>query len=128
MIVGVGVDLVEVPRIAEALAHPRWGARFEARVFCPGEIAYCRRRRATAQSFAARFAAKEAVMKALGRGYLGGGIGWRQIEVVRERGRPSVTLSGRARQRADEIGIARLHLSLTHTAAFAVAYVVAETE
>jgi holo-[acyl-carrier protein] synthase len=127
MIIGIGVDLTEVPRIADALANPRTGARFEARVFTPGEIAYCRRRRAAAESFAARFAAKEAAMKALGRGFLGGGVGWQQIEVVRGRGRPTLVLSGRARQEAEKLGIARLHLSLTHTEKFAVAYVIAES-
>ncbi len=126
MIIGVGVDLTEVPRIAAALSHPRTGSRFEAKVFTAGEIGYCRRRRSSMESFAARFAAKEATMKALGRGYLGGGIGWRQIEVVRERGRPTLVLSGRAQRQAEELGIKRLHLSLTHTAAFAVAYVIAE--
>ncbi|HUI25209.1 MAG TPA: holo-ACP synthase [Candidatus Kryptonia bacterium] len=127
MIIGIGVDLIEVPRIAESLAHPRTGARFEARVFTPAEIAYCRKRRSFAESFAARFAAKEATMKALGRGYLGGGIGWLQIEVVRERGRPTLTLTGRAKQQAESLGITRFHLSLSHTAAFAIAYVIAES-
>jgi len=126
MIIGVGVDLIEVPRVAAALSNPRTGARFEAKVFTPGEIAYCRRRRSAMESFAARFAAKEAVMKALGRGYLGGGIGWRQIEVVRERGRPTLLLSGRAKRQADELGVRRLHLSITHTNSFAAAYVIAE--
>lgn len=127
MIIGVGVDLIEVPRIAQALGHPRTGARFEARVFTPAEIVYCRKRRSFEESFAARFAAKEATMKALGRGYLGGGVGWLQIEVVREqRGRPTLTLTGRAQQQAESLGITRLHLSLTHTAAFAIAYVIAE--
>jgi holo-[acyl-carrier protein] synthase len=128
MIVGVGVDLIEVSRIAEALANPRTGARFEQKIFTPGESAYCRRRKSFAQSFAARFAAKEAVMKALGRGYLGGGIGWRQIEVRRERGRPTIALSGRAQQEAATLGIRRWHLSITHTDAFAVAYVIAERD
>jgi holo-[acyl-carrier protein] synthase len=127
MIIGVGIDLIEVPRITAALDRPRTGARFEAKVFTEREIEYCRRRRSAAESFAARFAAKEAVMKALGRGYLGGGIGWRQIEVVRERGRPGIVLSGPAKRRADELGITRIHLSLSHTAAFAVAYVIAES-
>src|SRR2546428_14189163 len=119
MIVGVGVDIIEVARMAQALSHPRTGARFEARVFTAGEIAYCRKRRAAVESFAARFAAKEATMKALGRGYLGGGIGWLQIEILRERGRPTIVLSGRAREEADALGIKRLHLSLSHTATLA---------
>ena len=126
MIIGVGVDLIEVPRIAAALANPRTGQRFEAKVFTPGEVAYCRRRRTAVESFAARFAAKEAAMKALGRGYLGGGIGWRQIEVVRERGRPTVVFTGRAKEEAMKLGIARIHLSLSHDASLAIAYVIAE--
>ncbi|HVN85404.1 MAG TPA: holo-ACP synthase [Candidatus Binatia bacterium] len=126
MIVGIGVDLIEVPRIAEALGNRRTGARFETRVFTPAEIAYCRKRRGSLESFAARFAAKEATMKALGRGYLGGGIGWLQIEVVRGRGRPRLALTGRAKEHADSLGVTRFHLSLTHTSAFAIAYVIAE--
>ena len=128
MIVGIGLDLMEVPRIAQALAHPTRGGRFRARVFTPGEIEYCERRvKTAAQSYAARFAAKEAVMKALGRGF-GGGIGWREIEVVRGRGAPRIVLSGLAARLAAEKGIARFHLSLTHTAETAMAYVIAEAD
>jgi holo-[acyl-carrier protein] synthase len=126
MIIGIGLDLMEVGRIARALAHPTRGARFRARVFTAGEIEYCeRRQRSAAQSYAARFAAKEAVMKALGRGF-GGGIGWREIEVVRGRGAPRVVLTGLAARVAAERGIRRLHVSLTHTAESAMAYVIAE--
>lgn len=126
MIVGIGVDLIEVERIAIALARPRTGERFKSRVFTPAEIDYCdRRRRAAAQSYAARFAAKEAAMKALGKG-LGDGVAWRDIEVRREGGAPFLVLSGRTRTLADELEIRRLHLSLTHTATLAVAYVIAE--
>ena len=81
--------------------------------------------RTAAQSYAARFAAKEAVMKALGRGF-GGGIGWREIEVVRGRGAPRIVVNGFAARLAAERGIARFHLSLTHTAETAMAYVIAE--
>jgi holo-[acyl-carrier protein] synthase len=125
MIIGIGIDVIEVERILRAIDHPEWGERFRARVYTAGEIAYCTKRRRYAESFAARFAAKEATMKALGRGF-GGGIGWREIEVVRGSGRPTLVLSGPALERAREIGIARWHLSLTHTAATAVAYVIAE--
>lgn len=126
MIVGIGLDLMEVPRIAQALEHPTRGERFRARVYTPGEIEYCeRRKRTAAQSYAARFAAKEAVMKALGRGF-GGGIGWREIEVVRGRGAPRIVVYGLAARLAAEKGIARFHLSLTHTAETAMAYVIAE--
>lgn len=126
MIVGIGLDLIEVPRVARALSHPTRGERFRARVYTAGEIEYCERRvRTAAQSYAARFAAKEAVMKALGRGF-GGGIGWREIEVVRGRGAPRIVVNGFAARLAAERGIARFHLSLTHTAETAMAYVIAE--
>jgi holo-[acyl-carrier protein] synthase len=125
MIVGIGIDLVEVRRIRAALENPRTGARFRARVFTSEEISYCSRRRNGHESFAARFAAKEATMKALGHGF-GQGIGWREIEVVRGDGPPTVRLSGAAQKYADALGVRRLHLSLTHTADLAVAYVIAE--
>lgn len=126
MIVAVGVDIIEVERIRRAVDDARTGARFRERVYTPDEIAYCLRRRAYAESFAARFAAKEAVMKVLGQGF-GDGIGWRDIEIVRGSGRPTIVLSGRALDRAAAIGAVCWHLSLTHTASHAVAYVVAET-
>jgi holo-[acyl-carrier protein] synthase len=122
MILGVGVDIAEVARIRAALAHPRTGERFRARVFTAEEIAYCAKRRNAHESFAARFAAKEAVMKALGRA-----AGWQEIEVVRGTGAPSILLHGRAEARAASIGISRIHLSLSHTAELAIAYVVAES-
>lgn len=126
MIVGIGLDLIEVPRVARALSHPTRGTRFRDRVYTPGEVEYCeRRRRSAAQSYAARFAAKEAVMKALGRGF-GGGIGWREIEVVRGRGAPRIIVHGAAADLARQRGIARFHLSLTHTVETAMAYVIAE--
>jgi len=125
MILGIGIDVVEVARIRAALANPRTGARFRARVFTEEEIGYCSRRRNGHQSFAARFAAKEATMKALGHGF-GQGIGWREIEVVRGDGAPSVRLYGAAQKYADALGVGRIHLSLTHTAELAIAYVIAE--
>ena len=125
MIVGVGIDVVEVDRIRAALENPRTGGRFRARIYTEGEIAYCIPRRNRHESFAARFAAKEAMMKALGCGF-GQGIGWREIEVVRGDSAPSVRLSGAAQRYADAQGIRRVHLSLTHTAKVAVAYVIAE--
>jgi holo-[acyl-carrier protein] synthase len=122
MIIGIGVDIIEVGRIKAALANPRTGARFRDRVFTPGEVAYCSRRRNAHESFAARFAAKEAMMKALGRA-----VGWREIEVTRTNGPPSITLSGRAGTRAEALGIHRINLSLSHTAETAIAYVIAES-
>jgi holo-[acyl-carrier protein] synthase len=125
MILGIGIDIIEVARIRAALENPRTGTRFRARVFTDEEVAYCRRRRNGHESFAARFAAKEATMKALGHGF-GQGIGWREIEVVRGDGAPTVRLYGAARRYADALGVRRLHLSLTHTAELAMACVIAE--
>ncbi len=125
MILAIGIDLIEVERIRRAVDHPQWGDRFRHRVFTAGEIAYCVRRARYAESFAARFAAKEAAMKALGSGY-GEGVGWRDIEVVRTSGRPTLVLSGGASRRAAAIGAVRWHLSLTHTSVHALAQVVAE--
>ena len=82
-IIGVGIDATEISRIADSIE--RWGDRFVNRVFTPGEIAYCRRKRDSASSFAARFAAKEAAMKALGTGH-SRGVFWTGIEVVRRQG------------------------------------------
>lgn len=125
MIVAIGTDAIEVERVQRAVDHPQWGESFRQRVFTSGEIAYCLKRARYSESFAARFAAKEAVMKALGTGY-GRGVWWRDIEVVRASGRPTIVLHGGALQRAAEIGVARWHLSLTHTAGQALAHVVAE--
>lgn len=121
MVLGTGVDIIEVPRIRAALDNPRTGRRFRERVFTAGEISYCERRRNAPESYAARFAAKEALMKALGRVY-----GWREIEVRRTAGAPTLQLSGRAAAQAEKLGVRRIHLSLTHTAGNAVAFVVLE--
>jgi len=127
MVVAIGNDLAEVERIRAALEKPQTGGRFRGRVFTAGEQEYCERRPASKyQSYAARFAAKEATMKALGRGW-GRYVGWLDIEVVRPRGsRPQVVLHGKAKEYAASLGIARFHLALTHTAVLAEAQVVAE--
>ena len=98
MIFGIGNDLAEVERVRVALERPRTGRRFRERVFTAGEQAYCERRgKGKYQSYAARFAAKEATMKALGRGW-GRAVGWRDVEVVRQRGsRPEIVLHGKAK-------------------------------
>ncbi len=130
MIVAIGTDLTEVERIRAALDNPRSGRRFRDRVFTLGEQAYCERRGGGGayQSYAARFAAKEAVMKALGRGW-GAQLGWLDIEVRRRPGaRPEILLSGRAEACAASLGVRHLHLALTHTATLAEAQVVAEGE
>lgn len=121
MLVGTGIDLVEVPRIAHSIE--RFGERFLRRVFTEEEIAYCRARAGAAESFAARFAAKEAGAKALGTG-IQHGVTWREIEVRRERGqRPTLHFTGRARAIAGQLGVAHVSLSLTHTDALAMATV-----
>lgn len=117
---GIGVDLVHLPRMREVIG--RWQERFLRRVFTEGEIAYCRARRDPVQHFAARFAAKEAGLKALGTG-LRLGINWHELEVRRERGQaPVLVLSGRSREIGRARGGAeRLLLALTHDGDYAMA-------
>jgi len=111
-----------------ALERPLTGVRFRARVFTDAEAAYCESRgRGRYQSYAARFAAKEAVMKALGTGW-NRNVGWREIEVVRDRGKPpGIKLNGKAARFADRRQIVTFHLSITHTASHAIAHVIAES-
>ncbi len=124
MIVGSGIDLVEIARIQQSL--DRFGQRFLDRIFTPAEQAYCLRKRMAAESLAARFAAKEAGAKALGTG-ISHGVHWLEIEVVREpSGRPTVQFHGRAAHIAVRLGVAHAALSITHTAALAMASVVLE--
>ena len=125
MIIGIGSDLIEIARIEHSLA--RFGDHFLARVYTPGEIAYCSARRNAAESFAARFAAKEAAAKALGTG-ISRGVHWREFEVWRAPGqRPELHLHGRAQAIAARLGIVHLHLSLTHARTLSMAVVVAES-
>jgi holo-[acyl-carrier protein] synthase len=126
-IVGIGVDVIEVERVERALTRLLTGNRFRQRVFTEGEIAYCEPRgRPRYQSYAARFAAKEAVMKAMGTGW-NHDVGWSEIEVVRKRGQaPMIALHGKTAQFAQRCDITRLHLSMSHTAVLAIAYVIAE--
>lgn len=124
MIVGSGIDLAEIGRIQQSIS--RYGSRFLNRVFTPAEQAYCLRKRNSAESFAARFAAKEAGAKALGTG-ISHGVGWLEIEVARERGgRPTLRFHGRAGQIAALMGVAHIALSITHTNHLAMASVVLE--
>lgn len=124
MIVGSGVDMIEIARIEEVLA--RYGDRFCQRIYLPGEILYCRSKRNGAESFAARFAAKEAAAKALGTG-IHAGVGWRDIEVVRAPGgRPSLLFHGRAAAVARKLGVRNSVISLTHSRTQALAQVLLE--
>jgi holo-[acyl-carrier protein] synthase len=117
-----GVDIIEIPRVAAVLE--RYPERFLRKVFTEGERAYCRGR---APQLASRFAAKEAVMKALGTGVRG--VPWKDVEVTRRPGHaPEVLLHGSAKKRADMMGIFRMALSLSHSKEFAVASVVAEAD
>jgi holo-[acyl-carrier protein] synthase len=126
VIFGIGVDLAEVDRIRDAIERVDTGARFRNRVFTAGERAYCERRKRKYESYAARFAAKEATMKALGRGW-SENVVWGEIEVVREPGgRPEIRLHGRTAAYAAKLGIRRFSLALTHTAETAMAEVIAE--
>jgi holo-[acyl-carrier protein] synthase len=128
-IVGTGIDTIEVERVERALTRTGTADRFRKRVFTPGEIAYCESRgRGRYQSYAARFAAKEAAMKAMGTGW-NRNVGWGEIEVVRERGQaPTIRLTGKSALYAARKRIVRFHLSITHTAATAIAHVIAETD
>jgi len=113
----VGIDMLAIPRLRAVLE--RHNARFLRRVYTPEEVAICRGR---VSELAARFAAKEAVMKALGTGARG--VGWREIEVLPDRrGKPLVYLYGRAKERAERIGLRAIDVSLTHERDFAVAVV-----
>ena len=124
MIVGLGIDVAEIRRIREL--YQRRGDRFCQRVFTPGEIAACLERVDPAPSLAARFAAKEAGMKALGTGW-GAGVGWHDLEVVSAVGRPPrLRLHGTAAARASALGAQTFHLSLSHDGGVSVAVVVLE--
>jgi holo-[acyl-carrier protein] synthase len=124
MLIGTGVDLIEVERIAHSIE--RYGERFLRRVYTDLEIAYCNRKRVSAESFAARFAAKEAGAKALGTG-ISRGVTWNEFQVSRNPGgRPVLELRGRAAQLATELGVRAISLSLTHTGNLAMATVVME--
>ena len=115
---GTGVDIIEISRVREVLE--RFGQRFLDRVYTAEEIAYCRGR---APNLAARFAAKEATMKALGTGVRG--VGWKDVEVVRhESGAPAIRLHGRCKQRAQRLGVQEIAISLSHSREYAVASVV----
>src|SRR6266851_7381996 len=124
MIVGTGVDIAEVLRIRESIE--RFGERFLHRVFTDGEIKYCERKASRFESYAARFAAKEAGMKALGTGW-SHGVRWRDIEVVRPKGqRPTIQFHGEAAVIATRLGTKNIALSITHTSEEALAHVILE--
>jgi holo-[acyl-carrier protein] synthase len=124
MILGLGMDIVDVARIQAA--HARWGDTFLRRFLRPEETAYCLTFRAPAPHIAARFAAKEAVAKAFGTG-IGAALGWHDLEIVREdSGRPRVVLHGAGRELFEERGARQLLISLSHTQQYATATAILE--
>ena len=124
MIVSIGSDLAQIARMEAALE--RRGQRMLDRLFTPAEQAYCERKKERATHYAGRYAAKEAVMKVLGTGWRRG-VRWIDIEVVRESsGAPRIALHGESARIAARLGIARIHLTITHDAGLAMAFAVAE--
>ncbi len=122
-VMGIGTDIVECLRIAQMIE--RHGELFLRRVFTDNEIAYCNERKAATQHYAGRWAAKEAVLKALGTGWARG-ISWRDIEVRNNpAGRPSIALAGGAREACEQLGIAEMLISISHCRTHATAYALA---
>jgi holo-[acyl-carrier protein] synthase len=124
MIVGTGVDLAEVPRIRASIA--RYGAKFIQRIYTPAEIAYVERKANKYERYAARFAAKEAGMKAIGTGWRRG-VRWQDFEVANlPSGKPTLKLHGMAAHHAAKLGVKTISLSITHTAELGMAHVILE--
>ena len=124
MIAGLGLDIAEVDRIAEAIT--RYGPAILERLFTPAEVAYCESHKNRFERYAARFAAKEAAMKALGTGWTRG-VRWRDIEVVRAPGgKPTLRLEGAAKEIAQGLGVRNISLSITHSGNLALAEVIFE--
>jgi holo-[acyl-carrier protein] synthase len=124
MIVGMGIDIAEVPRIKAVIEVQK--ERFLRRVYTPDEVAYCEQFKNKYERYAGRFAVKEAAMKALGTGW-SRGVRWVDVEVVRQRGgRPTLSLKGEAKKIADGLGVKSIAVSITHTAEQALAQVIFE--
>jgi holo-[acyl-carrier protein] synthase len=124
MVVGIGVDMVNIQRIEHVMT--RWGDLFLGRVFTEKEIRWCQKRVRPVECFATRFAAKEAFLKALGWG-LRNGIQWKDIEVGNDpMGKPFLSLYNKGKQALETLGIQKSHLTLSHERLYAVAYVLLE--
>lgn len=124
MIIGIGTDVVSIQRIEKAVQ--RFGERFIKKVFTDKEAVVCKEGKDPAPYLAARFAAKEAVLKALGTG-ISNGIGFKDVEVSREHGkRPEIILHGKGKETAETLGVKNIHLSISHDAGIAAAFVVVE--
>ena len=125
MPVGTGIDIAETQRIEQALE--RHGDRFSRKIFTPSDIAYCERFKNKAERYASRFAAKEAAFKALGTGWANG-IRWLDVEISHQAsGKPELLLSGRARELANELGVTRAVVSISHANRYVVAQVILES-
>lgn len=125
MILGTGLDIVEIKRIKNSI--DRFSGKFEERIFTTDEIAYCRARSNPFPHFAGRFAAKEAVMKSLGTG-MAEGIRWKDMEVLNlESGKPELKLTGKGKDLAESLNIKCIHISISHDKNYAVAHAVAES-
>lgn len=125
MIVGAGIDICEVPRIRKSIE--RFGRRFIQRVYTDREIAYVERKANRYERYAARFAAKEAGMKAIGTGWRHG-VRWQDFEVTNlPSGRPALTFYGVAAEVAERLGVSRISVSLTHTSEQGMAFVILES-
>jgi holo-[acyl-carrier protein] synthase len=123
MIKGIGTDIVEIEAIAKSIEN---SIRFKERVFTKTEIDFCEQKPLRYQHYAARFAAKEAVMKALGTGWANG-IQWKHIEAINEEnGKPFIRLTGKAKEQSKKMKIRGIHISLSHSEEYAVAVVVLE--
>jgi holo-[acyl-carrier protein] synthase len=125
MIVGTGIDIAEVPRIEASIA--RFGDRFLRRIFTEAEIRYCESKANRIERYTARFAAKEAAMKAIGTGW-SHGVTWHDVEVCRQPGgRPTIAFHGKAAEFAARLGAMHIALSLSHTEEYAIAQVILES-
>jgi holo-[acyl-carrier protein] synthase len=126
VIVGTGVDIAETARIEQALA--RHGERFSQRLYTAREIAYCERFKNKTERYAARFAAKEAAFKALGTGW-GEGVRWLDVEITHQpSGKPELVLTGRAQAVAQQLGVTRMAVSISHSDRYVVAQVILESD
>ncbi len=124
MIHGTGVDIIEISRIRKSIQ--KYSGKFEERVFTSKEIDYCRSKADPSKHFAARFAAKEAVLKSLGTG-MAQGIAWKDMEILnRESGQPVLNLTGRGRHIFDALNLKDIHISITHDKSYALAQAIAE--
>ena len=126
MIYGSGIDIIEIRRVQSSL--DRYSGRFEERIFTFGEIAYCRSKAYPARHFAARFAVKEATLKAFGTG-MNGGVSWKELEVFNEEvsGKPILKMTGKGLELFESLKLKSAHISISHDDQYAIAQAIAES-